>query len=65
MLSSLRNKDTPKIDSTYTDRIFGTGKNGICERVCLYFGHLNVETLKMTETKVKGNNIDDDVRILR
>ena len=60
VLSSLRKKDTPGIDSTYIDGTFGVGKNGISERAWLCFesGHLNVETLRMTETKVKANNID-------
>ena len=59
-------KTFPKIDTEYIDSIFGLGKNGIRERAWLRFesGHLNMETLRSSKTKVKVRGVDEEVQIL-
>ncbi|KAL7548740.1 hypothetical protein ACHAWF_017202 [Thalassiosira exigua] len=66
IIAALRDKTSmPQIDSCYIDKIFGEGKNGIRERAWLRFvsGHLDIETLRMTVTRIKVCEKIEDVRI--
>ena len=52
LLQKLRSAETPTINATYINTIFGRGMNGIRERAWLRLisGHLNIQTLRFAQS---------------
>jgi len=65
LLNNLRSNSVAKVTADYINNIFGKGKNGIRERAWLRLvsGHLNIETLKMANTKVELDGKEENVKI--
>ena len=62
---TVRHEQTPRIDSTYIESVFGIGKNGIRDRAWLRFvsGHMNVETLRVATCRVDIDGKEEIARI--
>ena len=65
MLSLLRGTETPKINATYINEIFGEEMNGIrkCAWKHVVSDHLDVETLQFTQTRatIKGTETSTNI----
>ena len=64
-LGQLREIQTPSINATYINDVFGEGKNGIRERAWLRMvsGHLDIDTLRFTQTRAMVDRTDTQVNI--
>ena len=65
LINAIRSEGTPRINADYINSIFGPGKNGIRERAWLRFesGHLDMDTLQMTDNEMVLNGKKEKVRI--